>query len=71
MAEYLGGASATREFLDRWRGPGELRTRAWEERFGEQRYAELAGTAWDAGRKGTATGRPVAMLVQWLLGQKA
>lgn len=51
VAEYLGGASATREFLDRWRGPGELRTRAWEERFGEQRYAELAGTAWDAALK--------------------
>ena len=42
-------------------------------RFTEgQRWAHLdiAGTAWDAGRKGTATGRPVGMLVQWLLGQK-
>jgi leucyl aminopeptidase len=43
-------------------------------RFTEgQRWAHLdiAGSAWDAGRKGTATGRPVGMLVQWLLGQKA
>ena len=43
-------------------------------RFTEgQRWAHLdiAGTAWDAGRKGTATGRPVGMLVQWLLSQKA
>jgi leucyl aminopeptidase len=42
-------------------------------RFTEgQRWAHLdiAGSAWDAGRKGTATGRPVGMLVQWLLGQK-
>ena len=42
-------------------------------RFTEgQRWAHLdiAGTAWDAGRKGTATGRPVGMLVQWLLSQK-
>jgi hydroxymethylglutaryl-CoA synthase len=51
LAEYLGGASATREFLDRWRSPGELRTRSWEERFGEQRYAELAADAWEAGLK--------------------
>jgi len=43
-------------------------------RFTEgQRWAHLdiAGTAWDSGRKGTATGRPVGMLVQWLLNQTA
>ncbi|MGI9578089.1 MAG: OB-fold domain-containing protein [Microthrixaceae bacterium] len=51
LAEYLGGASATREFLDRWRAPGELRTHAWEERFGQQRYAELADQAWTAALK--------------------
>lgn len=51
IAEYLGGASATREFLDRWRVPGELRTRSWEERFGEQRYAALASEAWESGLK--------------------
>ena len=42
-------------------------------RFTEgQRWAHLdiAGTAWDAGRKGTATGRPVALLVEWLLTQQ-
>ncbi|MGE4072578.1 MAG: leucyl aminopeptidase [Lysobacterales bacterium] len=42
-------------------------------RFTEgQRWAHLdiAGSAWDAGRKGTATGRPVALMVQWLMGQK-
>jgi len=50
-AEYLGGASATQEFLDRWRAPGELRTHAWEERFGQQRYDDLAGRAWDAALK--------------------
>lgn len=40
-------------------------------RFTEgQRWAHLdiAGTAWDEGRKGMATGRPVPLLVQWLLG---
>ena len=35
----------------------------------DQRWAHLdiAGTAWDEGRKGYATGRPVGLLVQWLL----
>jgi 3-hydroxy-3-methylglutaryl CoA synthase/uncharacterized OB-fold protein len=51
LAEYVGGASATQEFLDRWRSPGELRTHAWEERFGQQRYDDLAGRAWDAALK--------------------
>jgi leucyl aminopeptidase len=34
-----------------------------------QRWAHLdiAGTAWEEGRKGLATGRPVALLVQWLI----
>jgi len=38
-------------------------------RFTEgQRWAHLdiAGTAWDEGRKGMATGRPVPLLVEWL-----
>ena len=42
-------------------------------RFTEgQRWAHLdiAGTAWDEGRKGSATGRPVAMLAQWLLSRE-
>jgi 3-hydroxy-3-methylglutaryl CoA synthase/uncharacterized OB-fold protein len=51
LAAYLGGASATHEFLDRWRVPGELRTRAWEERFGQQRYDELAAAAWEGALK--------------------
>ena len=39
-------------------------------RFTEgQRWAHLdiAGTSWDEGKKGLATGRPVGMLCQWLL----
>ena len=51
LAEYVGGASATQEFLDRWRVPGEIRTRAWEERFGQQRYDALAGQAWETALK--------------------
>lgn len=46
LAEYLGGASATREFIDRWRTPGDARTKAWEERFSETQYLDLGLTAW-------------------------
>ncbi|MEO3858036.1 zinc ribbon domain-containing protein [Acrocarpospora sp. B8E8] len=40
VAELLGGASRTMELLDRWRAPGAIRTRTWEERFGVEDYLE-------------------------------
>src|ERR1700757_835094 len=43
LAYVTGTASVTAEFIDRWRAPGAPDGAAWEERFGEQRYAELAG----------------------------
>ena len=46
LAEYIGGASATAEFLDRWRTPGSSRSRQWEEKFGEARYVPLGEQAW-------------------------
>ncbi len=46
LAEYLGGAVATGEFVDRWREPGESRSKLWEEKFGEVAYAPLAAQAW-------------------------
>src|SRR5262245_17180926 len=51
VAEVLGSAGATEEFLDRWRVPGESHSRRWEERFGEGRYAALGARAWDDGLK--------------------
>jgi len=48
IAEFLGSASRTDEFLDRWRTPGDQRSRAWEERFGETRYLELGLAAYAA-----------------------
>jgi leucyl aminopeptidase len=30
-------------------------------------HLDIAGTAWEDGRKGSATGRPVGLLVQWLM----
>ncbi len=41
LAEIVGTASATDEFTDRWRAPGERTSKLWEERFGENRYLAL------------------------------
>jgi leucyl aminopeptidase len=43
-------------------------------RFTEGRrwaHLDIAGTAWEEGRKGMATGRPVPLLAQWLLDRVA
>ncbi|HEV8584396.1 MAG TPA: OB-fold domain-containing protein [Methylomirabilota bacterium] len=45
VAEPLGQASQTAEFLDRWRVPGESASRQWEERFGEYAYVPLGEAA--------------------------
>ena len=41
LAEVVGVGSATEEFLDRWRVPGDPSSRLWEERFGETKYVPL------------------------------
>lgn len=51
VAELLGAGSATTEFLDRWRIPGEPASHVWEERFGEGVYLSLAGDAFAAACK--------------------
>ena len=51
LAELIGSAGVTEEFLDRWRTPGERRSRLWEERFGENHYVALATQAWTAALK--------------------
>jgi hydroxymethylglutaryl-CoA synthase len=45
VAEPIGAASATAEFLDRWRLPGDPSSRQWEERFGEHAYVPLGEAA--------------------------
>ncbi|MBI2205698.1 MAG: hydroxymethylglutaryl-CoA synthase family protein [Candidatus Rokubacteria bacterium] len=42
MAVPVAMASASAEFLERWRVPGDTASRQWEERFGEQVYVSLA-----------------------------
>jgi 3-hydroxy-3-methylglutaryl CoA synthase len=51
IAEYLGGASETEEFVDRWRTPGSPRSQRWEERFGETVYIPMVERAWNAALK--------------------
>lgn len=51
IAEYLGGASETEEFVDRWRTPGSPRSQRWEERFGETVYVPMAERAWNEALK--------------------
>jgi 3-hydroxy-3-methylglutaryl CoA synthase len=45
LAEIVAWESVTGEFVDRWRTPGALASKLWEERFGENRYTELGAEA--------------------------
>ena len=51
VAEPLGHASQSAEFLDRWRVPGDSFSRQWEERFGEHVYVPLGESALAEGLK--------------------
>ena len=44
-ANLLAKGATTREFLDRWRSPGEWGSRTWEERFGESVYLPAGDSA--------------------------
>lgn len=54
LAKLISHASATEEFLDRWRTPGAANSRVWEERFGEEAYAPLVDAAVDDALKQAA-----------------
>jgi len=47
LAEFLGSASVTDEYIERWREPGDLRTKVWDERFSEVATLPLAVEAWN------------------------
>ncbi len=51
LAELIGVASASDEFTDRWRAPGDRTSKLWEERFGENRYVALGRDALARGLK--------------------
>jgi 3-hydroxy-3-methylglutaryl CoA synthase/uncharacterized OB-fold protein len=48
VAELIATASVTEELVERWRAPGELRTKVWDERFSEVSLLPLAVSAWNA-----------------------
>jgi 3-hydroxy-3-methylglutaryl CoA synthase/uncharacterized OB-fold protein len=58
VAEMVGRAAATDEFLERWRVPGETGSRQWEDRFGEEVLVPLARSAFEQalGRAGLDVG---------------
>ncbi len=45
VAQLVGSASLSEEFTDRWRVPGDVGAKVWEERFGETKYVPLATEA--------------------------
>ena len=47
VAEFVGSASVTDEFVERWRAPGETRTKVWDEKFSEVRSVPLGVRAWN------------------------
>jgi 3-hydroxy-3-methylglutaryl CoA synthase/uncharacterized OB-fold protein len=47
VAEFLGRASVSDEFIERWRVPGEVRTKTWDEKFSEIKLAPLGVRAWN------------------------
>lgn len=46
LAACIAQTSATEEFTDRWRTPGEASAKQWEERFAESVYVPLFEKAW-------------------------
>jgi hydroxymethylglutaryl-CoA synthase len=47
LAEVVATASTTAEFVDRWRTPGDTRSRVWDDKFAEVTYLALGSAAWD------------------------
>lgn len=66
LAELVGRGSATAEFLDRWRIPGESSSRQWEDRFGESAYLPLAAQAVEAALKSAGVTQPDSIVVAGL-----
>ncbi len=46
VAEYIGGATITEEFIDRWRSPGDIRSKVWDDKFSELTYVAAGRQAY-------------------------
>jgi hydroxymethylglutaryl-CoA synthase len=47
VAEAIGSGTATAEFIERWRSPGEVRSKVWDDKFSEVTFAPLGRAAWN------------------------
>src|SRR5213595_2578202 len=65
LAEPVAFGSATAEFLERWRLPGEPASRQWEERFGEHVYVPLGESAVTEALKQAGVTAP--SITQWVI----
>jgi len=65
LAEPVARASATAEFLERWRLPGDAVSRQWEERFGEHAYVPLGEAAVTDALK--QAGLSAASVTSWII----
>ena len=45
LAEIIGSASRTAEFIDRWRTPGEPHSKTWDDKFAQITYIPLGADA--------------------------
>lgn len=52
IAEFIGRASTTDEFVERWRVPGEIRTKVWDEKFSEISLVPLGVRVWNRALEG-------------------
>jgi hydroxymethylglutaryl-CoA synthase len=48
LAQFIGSATVTDDFLDRWRAPAAMVARRWEERFGQEIYHASGREALDS-----------------------
>ena len=48
LAEIVGTASRTAEFIDRWRNPGDAWSKTWDDKFAEITYGPLGKEVFDA-----------------------
>lgn len=56
LAEIVSVGTSTREFLERWRLPGDAHSATWDDRFVETRYRPLVERALTAAVKGAGVG---------------
>ncbi|MDX2381486.1 MAG: OB-fold domain-containing protein [Acidimicrobiia bacterium] len=58
LAEIVGTASRTAEFIDRWRTPGEPFSKMWDDKFAQVTYTPLAVESYDSALVAAGVGRP-------------